>query len=419
MATRCRLAVLASHPIQYFTPLYRRLAGHPQIDIEVWFCRDFGVRRTYDKQFGQAIQWDTDLLAGYPYRFLRNLSPIRDTFNPLHAVNPGAFFRLLAGFDAVWMNGYAYPSNWFAAGAARLRKTRILWRSDMRLDPARSHRRTDWLRDRVIRHWIRASDALLYIGQANKAAYIAYGASPQQLFFAPFSVDVDRIEAVCRASAGDRGALRRKWGVPATAQVALFVGKLLPRKHPEALLQLARQSSGLADLHIVFAGSGPMEGSLRAEAQRAGIANVSFLGFVNQEQLPEVYALADLFVFPSEGEPWGLVLNEAMAAGLVPVVAENVGAAPDLITPGETGFTFPDRDWQTMSDVVLRLLRDAGERARVAAQAQARARQYSYDATVRGIAGALESLGVLVSASERTVASAGEMRAERRTLSTK
>ena len=96
------------------------MAARPEIDLEVFFCRDFGVRPRYDKQFAQTVQWDTDQLSGYRSRFLLNVSPITDTFNPLHAINPGAFMHMLRGFDAVWMNGYMYPSNWLAAAAAGL-----------------------------------------------------------------------------------------------------------------------------------------------------------------------------------------------------------------------------------------------------------------------------------------------------------
>jgi glycosyltransferase involved in cell wall biosynthesis len=353
---RCRLAVLASHPVQYFTPLYQRLAAEPGLDVEVMFYRDFGVRMRYDKQFGRAIRWDTDLVSGYRHRFLLNLSPIPDTFNPLHAVNPGAFVRLLRRFDAVWLNGYAYPSNW--------------------LDPSRRPRRLDPVRDAVVRWWVRRSDALLYIGDANRRAYLAYGARPEQLFFTPYSVDVDRIADVRRRADGDRAELRRRWRVPPDRLVVLFVGKLTERKHPEAALSLVRSDQGSRPVHVVIAAP-----------------SVSFLGFVNQSALPEVYALADIFVMPSEREPWGLVLNEAMAAGLAPVVSDGVGAAVDLITHGETGFVFPSRDWSALEAAVRILAADDGLRARVAAAAAARSHANNFGVAVRGILEALDGVG--------------------------
>jgi glycosyltransferase involved in cell wall biosynthesis len=404
--------VLASHPIQYFTPLYKRLARHPQIQLEVMFCRDFGVRAQFDKQFGQAIAWDTDQLEGYAHRFLRNLSPIRDTFNPLHAINPGAFTRMFRGFDALWLNGYMYPSNWFAAAAARLRGTSILLRSELRLSLDRLPKRTDGLRDAMIRRWVQGSDALLYIGQENRRAYLYYGARPDRLFFSPYSADVGAMVAARERAQAHPVAARLAVGLPADRVIATFAGKLTERKHPEAVLGLAADPVLRERLHIVFAGSGPLEAELRARAARDGLSNVTFLGFVNQSRLPAVYALSDLFLMPSEREPWGIVLNEAMSAGAVPVVSDAVGAATDLIENGDTGFAFPSRDWKAMREIVCELTADAPRRAVLAERAAEHARRYSYDAAAAGVVNALYALGhVSAPSSEgeesRTVAAHG------------
>jgi glycosyltransferase involved in cell wall biosynthesis len=390
-----RVAVLASHPIQYFTPLYRRLAARPGIDLEVLYYREFGVRPSFDRQFDRAIEWDTDQLSGYSYKFLRNISPIRDTFNPFHAINPGAFAQVLRGYDAVWVNGYTYPSNWFALAAAGLRHTPVLFRSDMRLGLRRGTRWYGPLRESIVRWWIRHADALLYIGQMNRDAYLAYGARPEQLFFAPFSVDVDSHTEAGRASDEVKNTWRDQLGLPRDVPIVLFAGKLTARKHPEALLHALRGDAlRRTRAHAVFAGSGPEESALRGAVRDAAMTNVSFLGFVNQRTLPRVYALADVFVLPAEGEPWGLAVNEAMAAGAVPVVTTDIGAAPDLVTEGETGFLVRPRDWDTLADRIHRLVCDAQLRRRLASAAMHRSSVYSFDATVDGIVSALDALAL-------------------------
>lgn len=405
---RCRLAILSSHPIQYFTPIYRLLAARPEIDLEVMFFRDFGVKSRFDKQFGQAIRWDTDQLSGYRSRFLTNISPIADTFNPLHAINPGAFFRLLRSYDAVWLNGYAYPSNWLAAAAASIRRVPILFRSDMRLTDNTTDVRKHRLRETIIHWWMRRSAALLYIGEANRQAYLHYGATEEQLFFCPFSVDVEFIEMARKQYTGhQREGLREKWGLPTHGPIILFVGKLIPRKHPEVLLQIAAIAGSSA--HVVFAGSGPMESELKRQAAADGLNNVTFLGFVNQSRLPDVYALSDVFVMPSEDEPWGLVLNEAMAAGIVPVVSDHVGAHHDLISEDETGYVVPVGATDAMVTRVLSLLRDDELRRRVGAAARERSAAYSYDASTDGIVAALRAIGSLRPAETESGSSLAEM----------
>jgi glycosyltransferase involved in cell wall biosynthesis len=391
----CRLAILASHPIQYFTPLYRRLAARPGLSVDVMYYRDFGVRPRFDRQFGRKIQWDTDQLSGYRHRFLWNASPITDTFNPLHALNPGAFVRLLRGYDAVWLNGYTYPSNWLALAAAALRGTRVLLRSELRADMRNREGGAAALRDRIVRWWVRRADALLYIGRLNRDAYLVYGARPNQLFPAPYSVDVDLLRAASRESPATKQSWRREFGLPQDRPLILFAGKLTERKHPEALLHAIRTDAMKGvPVHLVYAGSGPLEANLHAMAADAGITNVSMLGFVNQSALPRLYALADIFVFPSENEPYGLALNEAMAAGAAPVATTEIGAAADLITDGVSGFLFPARDWTALGQSIARLLGDAVLRARVANAAVERASAASFDATVEGIISALSALGV-------------------------
>ena len=393
MSRTCRLAILASHPIQYFTPIYRRLAQRPGLDVEVMYYRDFGVRPQFDRQFAREILWDTDQLAGYRHRFLLNVSPISDTFNPLHAVNPSAFTRMLRGYDALWVNGYVYPSNWLAAMAAKLRGTKLLLRSDLRLYRRKQPRWYHGLRDLIVRGWVRAADAILYVGRANREAYEHYGARPHQLFFTPHSVDVDAIEHTADAARRDRAALRSRLGLPVDAVIVQFIGKLTAQKHVDRLIPLAKHLEHTRG-HLMIAGSGPLETALKESAVAQGVTNITFLGFINQSSIADAYAAGDIFVLPSEGEAWGLAVNEAMAAGVVPVISSEVGAAPDLITQGETGFVFPFGDWAAMTDHVARLVGDGPLRDRLTVAARERVRRYGYDAAVQGIVECLEALGV-------------------------
>jgi glycosyltransferase involved in cell wall biosynthesis len=357
------------------------------------FYRDFGVRAQFDKQFARKIEWDIDLLSGYPHTFLWNASPISDTFNPFHAMNPGAFTRLLSGFDAVWMNGYMYPSNWLAAVAARLRGTAVLSRSDLRLASYRKPHRAERLRDHMIRAWIRNSDAVLYIGEANREAYVHFGASPEQLYFTPYSVDVSAIREARERVGRDIAAARAALSLPGDRVIVAFVGKLTPLKHPEALLSIASDPELRDKIHVMMVGSGPLEHGLQAQCEREQISNVTFLGFVNQSRLPDVYALADLFVMPSDKEQWGLALNEAMASGLAPVVSDAVGACADLIVEGETGLSFPSCDWVTMLAQVRRLVLNEDLRNRISHNAAVRSERYSHEAAAEGVVDALRALG--------------------------
>src|SRR5262249_46090677 len=110
------LAALTSHPIQYQAPLWRALSE--RLDLTVFFCSDFGTVPSYDEGFGRTIVFDTPLLDGYRYEFLRNLGTTRPT-GFFSLCNPAAFWRMMR-FDALFVRGYSYLTNWFALTGAKL-----------------------------------------------------------------------------------------------------------------------------------------------------------------------------------------------------------------------------------------------------------------------------------------------------------
>lgn len=142
---------------------------------------------------------------------------------------------------------------------------------------------------------------------------------------APFAVDNDRFRKA------------REKAERSVASTVVFVGKFTPKKRPQDVLEAARLLPGV---DFIMVGEGPLGIELRRAAK--DLPNVTFTGFKNQTELPHVIAAADVLLLPSEHEPWGLVVNEAMACGLVPVVSDAVGCAPDLVTGA--GETFPTGD---------------------------------------------------------------------------
>jgi glycosyltransferase involved in cell wall biosynthesis len=157
-----------------------------------------------------------------------------------------------------------------------------------------------------------------------------------------------------------KAGLLRRLGVSGDRAVILFASKLTARKRCADLL---RAFAGLdwdslvPRPLLVVAGDGPEAIALRELAARLGLAaDVAFLGFQNQTQLPALYWASDIFVLPSDSEPWGLVVNEAMSAGCAVIVADMVGAVFDLVRQGVNGFTFPVGDVAALTDRMARLL---------------------------------------------------------------
>jgi glycosyltransferase involved in cell wall biosynthesis len=203
--------------------------------------------------------------------------------------------------------------------------------------------------------WVyRHVDVALYAGTHNQAYFLAHGLRKEQLAWMPHAVDNDRF-----ADAGGRYQIAaREWrdrlGIPACAPTVLFAGKLENKKAPDVLLDafLSLNVEG----HLLFVGSGPLEGSLRLKAGEN--RRVHFLGFQNQSCMPVVYRLGDVFVLPSRGpgETWALAVNEAMACGRAVVVSEQVGCAPDLVRENETGHIVPRDSVAALGTVLRRLM---------------------------------------------------------------
>ena len=118
----CRLAIVASHVIQYQDPLFRRLAAHPEIDLTVLYCSQHGLDRTVDRDMGVDLQWDIELLQGYRHLFVRNVSPFGMQTPQLNLINPGLMTALRRGnYDAVIvMFGWGSVSSWLTFATARM-----------------------------------------------------------------------------------------------------------------------------------------------------------------------------------------------------------------------------------------------------------------------------------------------------------
>ena len=117
-----------------------------------------------------------------------------------------------------------------------------------------------------------------------------------------------------------------------------------------------------------------------------------FTGFVNQSELPALYAASDVFVLPSEHEPWGLAVNEAMCAGLPVVVSREVGCVADLVRDGVNGYTPAAGDIEGLARALRRLIEDEGLRQRQGQASLARIQQWGYQQCLEGIRSALAGL---------------------------
>jgi glycosyltransferase involved in cell wall biosynthesis len=171
--------------------------------------------------------------------------------------------------------------------------------------------------------------------------------------------------------------------------------RFVPKKNLQLLLEayaLYESREGKAAWSLVLVGAGPLEAELRRQVAAAGLeARVFFPGFLQYPELPPCYGLAGAFILPSASDQWGLVVNEAMAAGLPVLVSSHCGCAPDLVRSGENGYTFDPGDAGALADALGRVsgmddhgLQSMGRRSREIVAA------FSPEAFAAGLKGAIE-----------------------------
>jgi glycosyltransferase involved in cell wall biosynthesis len=389
-----KLAIITSHPIQYYAPLFRYLEAKTDFSIQVFYLWNFGVTQQVDPGFKQSIQWDIPLLTGYNYEFIPNISSNPGTYHFWGLKNPSLLEQVkLYHPDAVLLMSYNYASLYNFIGRWNCHQTPLLFRGDShRILPNNSPK--EWLRRNIISLIYRRFSACLYVGQANYEYFRQHGVSSQKLFFSPHAIDNERFfyqtdEAVAQA---------KKWkqelGIPENHAVILFAGKFESKKRPLDLLQAFLQAN-LSQVSLLFVGAGKLETELRSQA--ANHCHIYIAPFQNQKQMPRTYATADLVILPSYGawETWGLVINEAMCMSRAVIASTHVGCAQDLIHPNQNGLIFPAGDVSALANCLKQAFADRERLRKWGQESRQIITQYSYTQTTQGLRDALIYLNVL------------------------
>jgi glycosyltransferase involved in cell wall biosynthesis len=232
--------------------------------------------------------------------------------------------------------------------------------------------------DRLAARW---SSFIIGLTAEESASYLAAGIGrPEQHVQIPIGVDDRLFAPLDPAVRADR---RGQLGLRAEELLLLSVGRLVPVKDHATLVRgLARLPADLPPWRCWIVGAGPEREALAALVEECGLAGRILLTG-HSDEVPRLLGLGDLFLLTSVNEGFGRVLLEAMATGL-PVVATAVGGIPSVLDSGRVGRLVPPRDPEALAGALAPLLRDAGERARLARLGRERAvTNYSLEASVR------------------------------------
>lgn len=380
-----RVAVVVSHPIQHFAPLYRELAAQGEVDLRVFFCCDWGVRAYHDPAFGREVEWDVPLLDGYAHEFLSTRRRPREiSFREVD--NPDVGVRLSKySPGVVIIHGYACRTMWRAVLWAQRKGALTLLSSDsnVQASPALWKRPAKRL---VVGAFYRLLDGALAVGDNNRRYHEQYGMPAERILPAVLPVDGRRLALSVPRPDDARRGLRARLGIADEAFVPLFCGNLTSWKRPQdfvrAVSTAAEEDSRIRGLVV---GEGPERPALERLNARASAAPTVLAGFVNQSEIGAYYAAADVLVLASERDAHPLVVTEALFFGLPIVISDRVGCIGehDTARPGTNSRTFACGDVKALASLLVELASDEAERLRLGRASMQLSKEYDASTAAR------------------------------------
>lgn len=385
---RSRLAFIVSHPIQYYAPLYQRLAQRADLSIKVFFTWHDASEAVLDRGFGENVAWDIPLTSGYDFRRVTNTASDPGTHHFFGLRNPSLISDVLDWEPSiVHVTGWAWWSHLRSIKALHDKGIPVLFRGDSHLLDRKTCGLAWRTKQIALSHIYRWPAAFLVTGQANRAYYKALGVDDQKLIHCVHSIDYHRFAEPDEAYESEAQRWRETLGIRPDQVVLLFAGKFEPKKRPVEFMK-AVEALASRNVVAVMAGSGQLQGQIDEIAKRCPQC-FRVLPFQNQRRMPIVYRLADLFVLPSSAnETWGLAVNEALACKRPVLISDKVGCAADVVDE-KCG-------WVTPMDQLPAMLRQVvahkGRLMEMRPAADIKAREFDIDKTEAALVGAISAV---------------------------
>jgi glycosyltransferase involved in cell wall biosynthesis len=351
------IAIVVSHPIQHFCPMYASWAKNKNIKLKVFFASNIGSVAYFDSSFEKSVKWNNLYLNEFDHCFLNG----DETFEVNNNLDAPKLEIELDNFqpDLVIQYGRIYKIN------QRLRR----WLKDKNVKSAyisdTENRNNESFFKRFVKriiatNYFKKIDLFLSVGDANEEYYVSNGVPINKIIRMNFSIDVNHFEIYYKNSDAHRSEFRSSNNINETDIVISVVGKLVEWKNQIYLikaLQLLEIITPSKMFHLLIAGSGPCEVKLREEALKLNKNKVHFLGFVNPIQLPIIYASSDLYIHPSSFEPHSLAVSEAIYMGLPIILSDTSGSygPTDDVRIGINGEKYVFGEIQSLVNNILKL----------------------------------------------------------------
>ncbi|MGH9529072.1 MAG: glycosyltransferase family 4 protein [Terriglobales bacterium] len=350
-----RLTILTEIIAPYRIPIFNALAKVDGINLHVIFLAETDPEARDWLVYKNEIHFSSQVLPSYRKRLGRH--------NLLLNLGVGRALRR-AKPDVIICGGYNYIASWRALSWARRNRVPfLLWTESNSKDL----RQNNLLTQRLKRTFIGKCNGFVVPGKASREYLLSFNVSPEKTFTAPNAVDNNLYKNFADDVRRDGAKWRSQLNLP--KRYFLFVGRMVVEK---GIFDLLRAYDSLdpklrADVGLVFVGDGSARAELERLSRTVKTGQIQFAGFIQRENLPRYYALAEALVLPTHTDTWGLVVNEAMACSLPIVCTDVAGCVPDLVEEGWNGRVIPARNIKALARILkdlasnTEIVREMGE----------------------------------------------------------
>jgi glycosyltransferase involved in cell wall biosynthesis len=376
-----RVVIITEIIAPYRIPVFNALARHAEIDLHVIFLAENDPTQRQWLVYKDEIRFSYQVLSSWRRRIGKHCILMNwGMQNALRQAEP----------DFIVCGGYNYIASWHSMAWARRHAVPFfLWVESTSRD-LRGHRP---LIESLKTKFLRGCDGFIAAGKASGEYLRMYRVPQAQIFTAPNAVDTEFFARHAELVHASDAVHRKALDLP--AHFFLYAGRLVREKGVFDLLDAyAALEPGLRDrVGLVFVGDGPDRPALQQRAATTGYGSIHFAGFAQRQQLATYYALADVLLFPTHTDPWGLVVNEAMASGLPVIASRAAGCVADLIEDGWNGRVVVEGKLEQLVSAMEELARNPELRSLMSRRCRQRISQYSPEAWAAGLASAVLSPG--------------------------
>ncbi len=376
---KCRLAVITEIIAPYRVPVFNALAREAGVDLHVIFLSetDPGLRNW--RIYANEIQFPYEVLPSWRRRVgSRSVLLNRGLAPALNEISP----------DVVICGGYNYLASWQALTWTRRKRVPfLLWIESTLMDQRGGRQTVEFLKKK----FLEGCDGFIVPGKSSLEYVRSFGIPDNLVFTAPNAVANQIFQDQARKAITHTCFESQSRGLP--SRYALFVGRLVREKGIFELLEAYENldSKLKSELGLVIVGDGPARKQIERRISDGLHHSIKVAGFVHRDELAAYYALAEMLVFPTHTDTWGLVVNEAMACGLPVIASRAAGCVSDLVREGWNGFVIEPRNITQLTEAISRLSCNTELRLRMGKRSSELISEYSPEKCAAGMATAAAS----------------------------